>query len=106
MSSSSCPDSQLEVKQAESASTKKEDKQKDISYTCTSVRGDNSKTCIKGGNFTKNVRGGNLREEIVMTNFSLSYAPGESDSKMFGGNSNWRGPVWMCGRYLYLLTCF
>jgi hypothetical protein len=27
--------------------------------------------------------------------FSARYAPGESDSRMFGGNSNWRGPVWM-----------
>ena len=25
----------------------------------------------------------------------LRYAPGESDSGLFGGNSNWRGPVWM-----------
>ena len=25
----------------------------------------------------------------------LAYVPGESDSGMFGGNSNWRGPVWM-----------
>jgi hypothetical protein len=24
----------------------------------------------------------------------VSYQPGESDSYMFGGNSNWRGPVW------------
>ncbi len=27
--------------------------------------------------------------------YSVRYAPGESDSAMFGGNSNWRGPVWM-----------
>jgi hypothetical protein len=25
----------------------------------------------------------------------VDYLPGESDSGMFGGNSNWRGPVWM-----------
>src|SRR5262245_6482293 len=25
----------------------------------------------------------------------VSYLPGESDTGMFGGNSNWRGPVWM-----------
>ena len=25
----------------------------------------------------------------------VSYVPAESDSGMFGGNSNWRGPVWM-----------
>jgi hypothetical protein len=27
--------------------------------------------------------------------FKVAYLPGESDSGMFGGNSNWRGPVWM-----------
>ena len=27
--------------------------------------------------------------------FSLSYVPGDSASRAFGGNSNWRGPVWM-----------
>ena len=27
--------------------------------------------------------------------FSVHYLPAESDTGMFGGNSNWRGPVWM-----------
>jgi hypothetical protein len=27
--------------------------------------------------------------------FRVPYLPGESDTGMFGGNSNWRGPVWM-----------
>jgi len=27
--------------------------------------------------------------------FSASYLPAESDNAVFGGNSNWRGPVWM-----------
>jgi hypothetical protein len=27
--------------------------------------------------------------------YRVSYVPAESDSGMFGGNSNWRGPVWM-----------
>src|SRR5579884_1997561 len=27
--------------------------------------------------------------------FSASYLPAESDSGVFGGNSNWRGPIWM-----------
>lgn len=26
--------------------------------------------------------------------FSVRYLPAESDSRMFGGNSNWRGPIW------------
>jgi hypothetical protein len=27
--------------------------------------------------------------------FRVGYLPAESDSGMFGGNSNWRGPIWM-----------
>jgi glycogen debranching enzyme len=27
--------------------------------------------------------------------YRVGYLPGDSDSGMFGGNSNWRGPVWM-----------
>jgi hypothetical protein len=27
--------------------------------------------------------------------YTVGYLPAESDSGMFGGNSNWRGPIWM-----------
>jgi Glycosyl hydrolase family 63 C-terminal domain len=27
--------------------------------------------------------------------YKVSYMPAESDNGMFGGNSNWRGPIWM-----------
>jgi hypothetical protein len=27
--------------------------------------------------------------------YRIGYVPGDSDSGMFGGNSNWRGPIWM-----------
>ena len=27
--------------------------------------------------------------------YRVQYLPGESNTGMFGGNSNWRGPVWM-----------
>jgi hypothetical protein len=27
--------------------------------------------------------------------YRVSYLPAESDTAMFGGNSNWRGPIWM-----------
>ncbi len=32
----------------------------------------------------------------------VSYVPGESESYMFGGNSNWRGPVWFPTAYLII----
>lgn len=32
----------------------------------------------------------------------VEYAPGESTSGLFGGNSNWRGPVWMPVNYLVI----
>jgi hypothetical protein len=32
--------------------------------------------------------------------YSIAYEPGESKSSLFGGNSNWRGPVWMPINYL------
>jgi len=31
---------------------------------------------------------------------SVSYEPGESSTGLFGGNSNWRGPIWMPVNYL------
>ena len=33
--------------------------------------------------------------ELGYESYRVSYDPAESDSGMFGGNSNWRGPVWM-----------
>jgi len=34
--------------------------------------------------------------------FTVKYTPGESDSGMFGGNSNWRGPLWMPMNFLII----
>lgn len=34
--------------------------------------------------------------------FSVEYTPAESTTGLFGGNSNWRGPVWMPMNYLII----
>ncbi len=48
-----------------------------------------------------------LHEAPYMVNiegqeFGLRYEPGESTSGLFGGNSNWRGPVWFPMNYLII----
>lgn len=37
----------------------------------------------------------NFRSEV-------KYAPAESEGDLFGGNSNWRGPIWMPINYLFI----
>ena len=34
--------------------------------------------------------------------FEVDYTPGESTNGLFGGNSNWRGPIWMPVNYLLI----
>jgi hypothetical protein len=48
-------------------------------------RNDNHVTCILDGK-----------------HFEAHYVPGESDTNLFGGNSNWRGPVWFPLNYLII----
>jgi len=41
-----------------------------------------------------------LEIEIDGNTSSIDYEPAESTTGMFGGNSNWRGPIWMPVNYL------
>jgi hypothetical protein len=38
--------------------------------------------------------------DLAGAHLVIDYEPGESATGMFGGNSNWRGPVWMPVNYL------
>jgi hypothetical protein len=33
-------------------------------------------------------------EQVMGADYRVTYEPGESQSGLFGGNSNWRGPIW------------
>src|SRR5207249_1105860 len=35
---------------------------------------------------------------------SVRYQPAESDSGLFGGNSNWRGPIWFPDRKIHAVV--
>jgi Glycosyl hydrolase family 63 C-terminal domain len=43
-----------------------------------------------------------FRLDVDGTNFEVGYTPGESTSGVFGGNSNWRGPIWFPLNYLLI----
>jgi hypothetical protein len=40
--------------------------------------------------------------ELGGTRHRVDYEPGESSTRLFGGNSNWRGPVWFPVNYLMI----
>ena len=39
---------------------------------------------------------------LAGSEYEVTYQPGDSRSGLFGGNSNWRGPVWMPVNYLII----
>ncbi|HXI19475.1 MAG TPA: hypothetical protein VNH46_00235, partial [Gemmatimonadales bacterium] len=40
--------------------------------------------------------------DLMGNRLLVRYQPGESDSGLFGGNSNWRGPIWFPVNYLLI----
>lgn len=40
--------------------------------------------------------------QIEGEDYSIDYQPGESTISLFGGNSNWRGPIWFPTNYLLI----
>ncbi len=42
--------------------------------------------------------------KIKNQNYSIQYESAESSTGMFGGNSNWRGPIWMPINYLFIMA--
>lgn len=42
------------------------------------------------------------KNPVTFQNHEIHYAPRESDADLYGGNSNWRGPIWMPISYLFL----
>ena len=43
---------------------------------------------------------------MTACSFCIKYQPAESDSRVFGGNSNWRGPVWIPVNYLLIESLY
>lgn len=44
--------------------------------------------------------------ELDGADYSVRYSPAESESGMFGGNSNWRGPIWMPINFLLIKSLY
>lgn len=37
--------------------------------------------------------------DLNESKLQVKFTPAESETAMMGGNSNWRGPIWLCSMY-------
>ena len=51
---------------------------------------------------SKRARDAAGRRSTSTARYEVDYEPGESTTGLFGGNSNWRGPVWFPVNYLMI----
>jgi hypothetical protein len=51
---------------------------------------------------SRHYRGNPFIFEAGGQSYTVEYEPGESRTGMFGGNSNWRGPIWFPANYLLI----
>jgi len=42
------------------------------------------------------------KAEFGSQTYEVKYVPGESNTSLFGGNSNWRGPIWFPMNFLFI----
>jgi hypothetical protein len=47
------------------------------------------------GRFPNTIYNIHIQFPYMEATHTISYNPGDSTSEIFGGNSNWRGPVWI-----------
>ena len=57
---------------------------------------------VRSRAITRNIRSSSTP---AVRNIVVHYLPAESNTGMFGGNSNWRGPVWMPVNALIVRAC-
>lgn len=59
-------------------------------------------TDVRLGSLSRYHKENPYKIEVGGEEFGVDYWPGDSHSAMFGGNSNWRGPIWLATTQLLI----